>query len=169
MDYYNLTVFEFVTTRLGSQGTICAGGRYDYLIEQVGGKPAAAVGWAMGVERVLELLKEQGSISNKHPLDAYAIVSSTSALPQVSVFLQKMRELGLSIQMHTSSAGDMGSMKSQFKRADASGARYALVFGPDELALGKVAVKSLRDATSAQVLHPLDEIDIWAKGLQFNA
>jgi histidyl-tRNA synthetase len=80
-----------------------------------------------------------------------------------------MRELGLSIQMHTSSAGDMGSMKSQFKRADSSGARYAFVFGPDELALGKVAVKSLRDAASPQVLHPLDEIDIWAKSLQFNA
>ncbi|MFM2051683.1 MAG: histidine--tRNA ligase [Pseudomonadota bacterium] len=169
MDYYNLTVFEFVTTKLGAQGTICAGGRYDYLIEQVGGKPAPAVGWAMGVERVLELLKEQGSVSYVQPLDAYAIIPSTSALPQVSVYLQKMRELGLSIQMHTSAAGDMGSMKSQFKRADTSGAKYALVFGPDELAVGKVAVKSLRDATAAQVLHSLDEIDVWAKSLQFNA
>jgi histidyl-tRNA synthetase len=169
MDYYNLTVFEFVTTRLGAQGTICAGGRYDYLIEQVGGKPAPAVGWAMGVERVLELLKEQGGVSYVQPLDAYAIIPSASALPQVSVYLQKMRELGLSIQMHTSAAGDMGSMKSQFKRADTSGAKYALVFGPDELAVGKVAVKSLRDATAAQVLHSLDEIDVWAQSLQFNA
>jgi histidyl-tRNA synthetase len=169
MDYYNLTVFEFVTTKLGAQGTICAGGRYDYLTEQIGGKPAPAVGWAMGVERVLELLKEQGSSDKHPPLDAYAIVTNASALPQVSMYLQKLRELGLAVQMHTSTPEGMGSMKSQFKRADASGAKYALVFGVDELAAGKVAVKSLRDTESVQVLQPLDELETWAKSLQFNA
>jgi histidyl-tRNA synthetase len=169
MDYYNLTVFEFVTTKLGSQGTICAGGRYDYLTEQIGGKPAPAVGWAMGVERVLELLKEQGDTEKKCSLDAYAIVTNASALPQVSMYLQKMRELGLAVQMHASTTEGMGSMKSQFKRADASGAKYALVFGPDELSVGKVAVKSLRENESVQVLQPLDRLDTWAKSLQLNA
>jgi histidyl-tRNA synthetase len=169
MDYYNLTVFEFVTTKLGSQGTICAGGRYDYLTEQIGGKSAPAVGWAMGVERVLELLKEQGDIGRMRHLDAYAIVTDASALPQVSVYLQRMRELGLAIQMHAANDEGMGSMKSQFKRADASGAQYALVFGSDELAAGKVAVKSLRNAEAVQALHALDQIDTWAGGLQFNA
>jgi histidyl-tRNA synthetase len=169
MDYYNLTVFEFVTTKLGSQGTICAGGRYDYLTEQIGGKPAPAVGWAIGVERVLELLKEQSALCSPAPLDAYAIVPNVEALPLVSVTLQKMRELGLTIQMHASTADGMGSMKSQFKRADASGARYALVFGADELAHGKVAVKPLRDFDAVQVLQPVDNIDAWAKSLQFSA
>jgi histidyl-tRNA synthetase len=169
MDYYNLTVFEFVTTKLGSQGTICAGGRYDYLTEQVGGKPAPAVGWAIGVERVLELLREQGAGDNAVPLDAYAIVMDADSLPTVSACLQTMRALGVSIQMQASTPEGMGSMKSQFKRADASGARYALVFAADELALGKVAVKPLRGIESTQVLHPLDEIEIWAKSLQSNA
>lgn len=169
MDYYNLTVFEFVTTKLGSQGTICAGGRYDYLTEQIGGKPAPAVGWAMGVERVLELLKEQGSMSPAVQLDAYAIVPDVNSLPRASACLQKMRELGVTVQMHASTPGGMGSMKSQFKRADASGARYALVFGVDELALGKVAVKPLRATESTQVLHPLNEIEVWAKSLKLNA
>jgi histidyl-tRNA synthetase len=169
MDYYNLTVFEFVTTKLGAQGTICAGGRYDYLTEQIGGKPAPAVGWAMGVERVVELLKEQGASDKHPPLDAYAIVTNASALPQVSMYLQQLRELGWAVQMHTSTPEGMGSMKSQFKRADASGAKYALVFGVDELAAGKVAVKSLRDTESVQVLQPLDELETWAKSLQFNA
>ena len=83
MDYYNLTVFEFVTERLGSQGTICGGGRYDYLIGQIGGKPAPAVGWALGVERVMELLKEEGVLPAAEVPDAYVIVPDASALPQV--------------------------------------------------------------------------------------
>lgn len=169
MDYYNLTVFEFVTTKLGSQGTVCAGGRYDYLTEQVGGKPAAAVGWAMGVERVLELLKEQGNVEKTPALDAYAVVTDVKDLPQVSAYLQKLREYGLAIQMHASNPEGMGSMKSQFKRADASGARYALVFGADELSAGNVTVKSLRDAGVVQILQPLDQIDTWAKSLQSTA
>lgn len=169
MDYYNLTVFEFITTRLGSQGTICGGGRYDYLIEQIGGKPAPAVGWALGVERVLELLKEQGA---EHPLplpDAYAIVPEAAALPQVLAVLQAVRAAGVSVQMHAGTAEGMGSMKSQFKKADASGARYALIFGADELARGEVTVKALRDGSGAQVCRPLAQVADWAAHLQSKA
>jgi histidyl-tRNA synthetase len=169
MDYYNLTVFEFVTNQLGSQGTICAGGRYDYLIEQIGGKPAPAVGWAMGVERVLELLKEQEGALKIAPLDAYAVVSEVSDLPRVSAYLQTLRALGVSIQMHASADGAMASIKSQFKKADASGARYVLVFGVDELAQGCVTIKSLRDASQAQQLEPLSQLSQWAEHLQSKA
>jgi histidyl-tRNA synthetase len=169
MDYYNLTVFEFVTTRLGSQGTVCAGGRYDYLMEQVGGKPAPAVGWAMGVERVLELLKEQDLLANVASIDAYAIVPDAASLPIVMACLQGLRAHGVSIQMHAGSAEGAASMKSQFKRADASGARFALVFGLDELAQGVVTVKALRDGAVAQLTQPLSHPAQWAKSLQSNA
>lgn len=171
LDYYNLTVFEFVTDRLGAQGTICAGGRYDYLIEQMGGKAAPAVGWALGVERVLELIKEQGS-SVPHPEpDAYAVIPEASALPVVLQTLQALRAAGVSVQMHASATADgMGSMKSQFKRADGSGARFALIFGAAELLQGCVAVKPLRgektEAAQAQTLQPLNDVAAWAEMLR---
>ncbi len=167
MDYYNLTVFEFVTDQLGSQGTICGGGRYDYLIEQIGGKPAPAVGWALGVERVLELLKEQETQVARPAADAYAVVPDASALPVVMATLQRLRAQGVSVQMHSSTAAGegMGSMKSQFKKADASGARYALVFGADELARGAVTVKPLRDS-GEQAERPLAALAEWAATLQ---
>ena len=168
MDYYNLTVFEFVTHQLGSQGTICGGGRYDYLIEQIGGRPAPAVGWAHGVERVLELLKEQRSVQLQSAPVAYAIVPDAVALPVAMALLQKLRGLGVSVQMHSPAVrGEgMGSMKSQFKKADASGAQYALVFGADELARGGVIVKPLRDGGSQQVEHSIDHVADWAGTLQ---
>ena len=150
MDYYNLTVFEFVTDRLGSQGTICGGGRYDYLIEQVGGKPAPAVGWALGVERVLELLKEQGALPEQVGPDVYAVVPEAAALPMVFKTLQTLRAHGVSVQMHAGSGEGMGSMKSQFKKADSSGAQFALIFGGDELARSEVTLKALRDGSGAQ-------------------
>lgn len=170
LDYYNLSVFEFVTDRLGAQGTICAGGRYDYLIEQMGGKPAPGVGWALGVERVLELIKEQG-VSHEIPVpDVYAVIPEASALPVATQTLQALRAAGVSVQMHGSASADgMGSMKSQFKRADASGARFALIFGAIELAEGSVAVKALRggkgDASQAQNLCPLADVSGWAHTL----
>ncbi len=165
MDYYNLTVFEFVTDRLGSQGTICAGGRYDYLIAQIGGKPAPAVGWALGVERVLELLKEQG-VSPQAPIpDAYAIVPEASAMPQVLRVLQALRAAGVSVQMHAAGADGLGSMKSQFKKADASGARWGLIFGGDELAAGELTVKALRDGSGTQQRQPLADVAAWAPKL----
>ncbi|MFZ4285484.1 histidine--tRNA ligase [Variovorax sp. HJSM1_2] len=166
LDYYNLTVFEFVTDRLGSQGTVCAGGRYDDLIAQIGGKAAPAVGWAIGVERVLELLKEQGTdLPNPVP-EVYAVVPDAAAMPVVLRTLQQLRAAGVRAQMHASTADGLGSFKSQFKKADASGALFALIFGADELARGEVTVKSLRDGTGAQRTEPLANIDQWLQTLQ---
>lgn len=150
LDYYNLSVFEFVTDRLGAQGTICAGGRYDYLIGQIGGKPAPAVGWALGVERVLELLKETGANIPAPALDAYAIVPDAAQLPQVFPVLAALREAGISVQMHAGTGEGMGSMKSQFKKADASAARYALIFGAEEVGSGSLTLKALRDGQGQQ-------------------
>jgi len=169
MDYYNLTVFEFITDQLGSQGTICGGGRYDYLIEQIGGKAAPAVGWALGVERVLELVKEAGLATPQPTPDAYAVVPDAAALPQVSAVVQALRGAGISVQLHSPAGGageGMGSMKSQFKKADASGARFALIFGADELAQGQVTVKSLRDGSGAQTTQSLSAVAQWATLLQ---
>jgi histidyl-tRNA synthetase len=166
MDYYNLTVFEFITTSLGSQGTICGGGRYDYLIEQVGGKPAPAVGWALGVERVLELIKEQGTALEAPAPDVYAIIPDASALPVAMQVLQTLRSQGVTAQMHAGTGEGMGSMKSQFKKADGSGARHALIFGADELAQGQVTVKSLRDGLGAQRTESLSQAANWAQSLQ---
>ena len=168
MDYYNLTVFEFVTDQLGSQGTICGGGRYDYLIEQIGGKPAPAVGWALGVERVLELLHEQGLGPKAAAADAYAVVPQAEDVPRAMHALQQLRAEGVYVQMHSpaNSAEGMGSIKSQFKRADASGAAFALVFGPDELERGCVTVKSLRDGAGEQIERRLTNLPEWASTLQ---
>ncbi|MES2910736.1 MAG: histidine--tRNA ligase [Pseudomonadota bacterium] len=167
MDYYNLTVFEFVTESLGSQGTICGGGRYDYLIEQIGGKAAPAVGWALGVERVLELIREQGQGVEMPAPDAYAVIPDSQTLPAALHVLTALRSAGVSVQMHAGGSADgMGSMKSQFKKADGSGASFALIFGVDELAQGCVAIKPLRgsktDFAEAQTLQRLDDVAGWA-------
>jgi histidyl-tRNA synthetase len=176
MDYYNLSVFEFVTTQLGSQGTVCAGGRYDGLFEQIGGKPHPAVGWALGMERILELLKEQGRLPDSPAPDAYAVIPDAAQMGQVMPVLRALRGQGVQVQMHAGGAEGMGSMKSQFKKADASGARFALIFGADELQLGMVSVKSLRgprpgaDAgapeSAAQVSQPLGDVAAWAETLR---
>jgi len=169
MDYYNLTVFEFVTTKLGSQGTVCAGGRYDYLMEQIGGKPTPAVGWAMGMERVLELLQEQGLAAAPQALDAYAVVTEAAAMPLAMQCLQRLRAAGVSVLMHAAGSEGLSSLKSQLKRADASGARYALLFGADEVAQRVVSVKPLRDATRVQLQRPIGQESQWAQSLQSEA
>jgi histidyl-tRNA synthetase len=166
MDYYNLTVFEFITDQLGSQGTVCGGGRYDYLIEQVGGKPAPAVGWALGIERVLALLEEQGVQLPEATPHAYAIVPDANNLPLVLKHLRQLRALGVNVQMHAGSGEGVGSMKTQFKKADSSGAAYALIFGTDELSQNTVSVKSLRDGGGAQRTESLEKLDVWAHSLQ---
>lgn len=170
MDYYNLSVFEFVTQQLGAQGTVCAGGRYDGLFAQIGAKPVPAVGWAMGVERILELLKEQERLPGQPVPDAYAVVPDAASLTQVMPVIRALREQGLSVLMHAASADGQGSMKSQFKKADASGAQYALIFGADELAQGAVAVKPLRQIENAgvpeQSLLPLADASQWAHRLK---
>ncbi len=168
MDYYNLTVFEFITDSLGAQGTICGGGRYDYLVEQVGGKAAPAVGWALGVERVLELVKEQGEAVQAPSPDVYAIIPDASAVPVAMQTLQALRAAGVSAQMHAGRTDGMGSMKSQFKKADASGAAHALIFGGDELSRGEVTIKALRDGQGAQRCERLDAVRQWALSLQSN-
>jgi len=150
IDYYHRTVFEFITERLGAQGTICGGGRYDGLIAQIGGKPAPAIGWGFGMERVLELVREE-SLSPPVPVpDAYAIVLDSLWLPQAMRALQSLRSQGVRVAMHASGvAGAMASAKSQFKKADASGAPWALVLGPDEMAQQQASVKALRGQSPA--------------------
>ncbi|WP_090131949.1 histidine--tRNA ligase [Limnohabitans sp. Rim11] len=169
MDYYNLTVFEFITDQLGSQGTVCGGGRYDYLIEQVGGKPAPAVGWALGVERVLALLEQQGAALPDAIPHAYAIVPDAPSMPLVLQYLRQLRALGVNVQMHAGSGEGVGSMKSQFKKADSSGAQFALIFGADELAQNTVSIKSLRDGGGAQRTESLDRLESWANSLQLTS
>ena len=169
MDYYNLSVFEFVTTSLGAQGTVCAGGRYDGLIAQIGGKAAPAVGWALGVERILELLKTQGRLPTSPVPDCYAIVPQADGLVPIMQTLRTLRQAGISVQMHAGGPDGQGSMKSQFKKADGSGARYALIFGESELASGQVAVKPLREGAGSlqeQTLLPLASVADWASRLR---
>jgi len=166
MDYYNLTVFEWVTDQLGSQGTVCGGGRYDGLIEQLGGKPAPAVGFGLGIERLLLLLQELRIPVPGTGADAYAIVPPGAPLPRVVAALETLRAAGVRVLQHAGGPDGPGSMKSQFKKADASGARFALVFGPDELGQGMVTVKALRDGTGAQELRPLDAVADWAASLK---
>ena len=166
LDYYSHTVFEFYTDELGSQGALIGGGRYDGLFELLGGKPTPAVGWGLGMERVLELLKTQGQVDAVHVPDAYAIVPDASALPAVLQCLQSLREQGVNVQMHASATAGMSSMKSQFKKADASGAHFALIFGADEMANGQITVKSLRDGVGEQTTYPLADMPQLAIKLQ---
>jgi histidyl-tRNA synthetase len=166
MDYYNLTVFEWVTHRLGSQGTVCGGGRYDTLIEQLGGKPAPAVGWGLGIERLLLLLDEVGIVSPTRAPDVYAIVPSAGAMPVALRTADALRSAGVAVILHAAGADGLSGMKSQFKRADASGARHALIFGDDELARGVVAIKPLRDAALPQRVLELDRVSDWAAELR---
>jgi histidyl-tRNA synthetase len=166
MDYYNLTVFEWVTDKLGAQGTLCGGGRYDGLFELIGGKAAPAVGWGLGIERVLDLLQQSGVDAPAAVPDVYAIVPSVDALPAAMRAAEALRAAGVAVLMHAAGREAWGSMKSQFKKADASGARYALIFGAEELARGEVAVKPLRDAAAAQATRALADVAAWAAELR---
>jgi histidyl-tRNA synthetase len=141
LDYYNRTVFEWTTERLGAQGTVCAGGRYDGLIEQIGGKPAPACGYAMGVERLLALLEGSGTFEPPAP-DVYVVRQGEAAERYAERVAERMRESGLEVVLHCGG----GSFKSQMKKADASRARYAAIIGDDEAAAGNLTLKSLREA-----------------------
>ena len=145
LDYYNKTVFEWVTDRLGAQGTVCAGGRYDGLVEQLGGKPTPAVGFAMGMERLVLLLLETGAADavSSAAADIYAVAVGDAAHTEALAVVESLRDNldGLSIIQHTGG----GSFKSQLKKADKSGARVALIWGEDEVSSGTVAVKRLRE------------------------
>ncbi|MDO9220053.1 MAG: histidine--tRNA ligase [Thiobacillus sp.] len=142
LDYYNRTVFEWVTDQLGAQGTVCAGGRYDGLIEQLGGKPAPAAGFAMGIERLLSLM-ETGSVKLAAPVpDAYIVHAGEAAQAFAWQVAATLRGAGLDTVLHCGG----GSFKSQMKKADASRARYALIIGDDEAAAQQVTLKPLRDS-----------------------
>ena len=142
LDYYSRTVFEWVTTELGSQGAICSGGRYDGLVAQLGGAPTPAIGWALGQERIVELMRVQ-----RLPLDdlkphAYFVLAGTTAERTGIGLAERWREAVPGLRIEVNAGG--GGIKSQMKRADRSGARVALLLGDDELARGMVAIKDLR-------------------------
>jgi histidyl-tRNA synthetase len=145
LDYYNLTVFEWITDALGAQGTICGGGRYDPLVERIGGRPSPSCGYAMGVERVIDLLKEAGSVEPARAVDVYVAHQGGATAPQAFVVAERLRDAGLDAVYH---AGE-GSLKSQMKKADASGAEYAVIVGETELARESVALKALRGGAGA--------------------
>jgi len=161
MDYYNRTVFEWTTEHLGSQGTICGGGRYDGLIAQMGGKPAPAIGFGLGIERLLLLLDALSLNGPGLAPAAYAVFGSDEAIAKAVPAIEALRSAGADVVMHSGG----GSFKSQLKKADTSGARYALIFGDDELAQGMVTVKALRDGDGAQVQQPLSQAADWAASL----
>ncbi|SDV51417.1 histidine--tRNA ligase [Chitinasiproducens palmae] len=144
LDYYNLTVFEWVTDRLGAQGTVAGGGRYDPLIEQLGGKPAPGCGWAMGVERIIELLKETTPEMEADGCDVYVVHQGDAAALKASVIGEHLRSAGFDVIVHAGADGQAGSFKSQMKRADASGAVFAVIIGDDEIARDVASVKPLR-------------------------
>ncbi len=170
MDYYNLTVFEWVTTRLGAQGTVCGGGRYDGLIAQLGGKPNPAVGWGLGMERLLLLLEEVGRLPQPAVPDAFAMALAGVPMAPVMVALEGLRAQGVNVVLNPMGKEGPASLKSQFKKADASGAKYALVFGESEVAAGQVAVKPLRPTPGGtiteQTLFPLADVATWAQHLR---
>ena len=145
LDYYNHTVFEWITDKLGAQGTICGGGRYDPLIEMLGGRPAPGVGFAMGMERVIELMRECGNVPSRTQTDVYVIHHDGDAHVKAMLLAEQLRELGVRTLVHPGTAG----MKNQMKKADASGARFAVFATEDELADGNVSVKALREGETA--------------------
>lgn len=160
LDYYNRTVFEWVTDSLGAQGTVCAGGRYDGLVEQMGGKPAPACGLAMGVERLLALMENQGTEVASPRSDLYIVHQGERAESFSWQVARELRDAGFSVILHCGGGG----FKTQMKKADASGACLAVIVGDDEAQAGEVSIKSLRTA-SAQVKVGLSEAAGVLKGM----
>ncbi len=150
LDYYNRTVFEWVTSELGAQGTVCAGGRYDGLIAQSGGKAAPAAGFAMGVERLIALMTAGGRSLPALAPDVYLVWSGESAELHAWHVAEQLRDAGVDVTLHTGG----GSFKSQMKRADGSGARFAVIVGDDEAAAGEVTLKPLRDQQAQTRVRP---------------
>ncbi|MFC5548409.1 histidine--tRNA ligase [Massilia aerilata] len=149
LDYYNRTVFEWVTDELGAQGTVCAGGRYDPLIETFGGKPTPGIGFAMGIERLIELMKGQGEPAAPSQCDVYMVHQGEEAQMKAFILAERIRDAGLDVVLHCATPQGAGSFKSQMKKADGSGAAFAVIIGEDEVRNEVVAVKSLRGAEGA--------------------
>jgi histidyl-tRNA synthetase len=162
LDYYARTVFEWVTDRLGAQGTVCAGGRYDGLVEQLGGRATPAVGFAMGLERLVALLEEHGLDDTGETLDAYLVALGAGAQREAMQLAERLRDALPGLRLMTHCGG--GSFKSQFKKADRSGARLALVLGEGELARGVIGIKPLRDDSEQQEVA-LDDLSATLGGL----
>ena len=154
LDYYSKTVFEWVTDQLGAQGTICAGGRYDGLVEYLGGKPAPAIGFALGLERLLALLEASGAALPASLPHVYLVLNGDRGVQEGMVFAEALRAALPGLRL-LSNCGN-GSFKSQFKRADKSGAEYALVMGDDEAEQGTLLLKPLRSTTEQEVLSRQD-------------
>ena len=158
LDYYNLTVFEWVTDELGAQGTIAGGGRYDPLIERMGGKPAPACGWAMGMERVLELMKVSGSLPEEQAqCDIFVLHQGGETLTAAMIIAERLRSAGIDTILFCPPDGQSASFKSQMKKADSSGAAFAVIIGPDELAKNEAQLKDLR-GSGEQKSVPLDDV-----------
>jgi len=158
LDYYNLTVFEWVTDELGAQGTIAGGGRYDPLIERMGGKAAPACGWAMGMERVLELMKISGSLpETQAQCDIFVLHQGGETLTAALIIAERLRSAGIDTILFCPPGGQSASFKSQMKKADSSGAAFAVIIGPDELAKNEAQLKDLR-GTGEQKSVPLDDV-----------
>lgn len=150
LDYYNRTVFEWVTTALGAQGTVCAGGRYDGLVEQLGGKATPAVGFAMGMERLVLLLQEQNKLTPRRTVDAYLMPLGEEAELNAPRIAEQLRNELPTLRLVTHCGG--GAMKKQIKKADKSGAEVALIIGADEIAQQQVTVKPLRTEGQQETL-----------------
>ncbi|GKS69758.1 histidyl-tRNA synthetase [Nitrosomonas sp. PY1] len=153
LDYYNRTVFEWVSDQLGAQGTVCAGGRYDGLIEQIGGKSAPACGFAMGVERLLALMDQHDPAEMQSNLDCYIVHQGETTRDYAWKCAEFLRDKGLDVILHCGG----GNFKAQMKKADASGAYYALIIGDEEVKTNQVTVKSLRQM-SEQVRLNLNDV-----------
>ena len=142
LDYYNRTVFEWVTNSLGSQGTVCAGGRYDGLVEQLGGRATPAVGFAMGLERLVLLVQAVNpEFEPTRIVDVYVIASGQGVQSAAMQLAEKLRDADPALKLMTNFGG--GNFKKQFGRADKWGARIALVLGEDEMKAGQVVIKNL--------------------------
>ena len=154
LDYYNLTVFEWVTDKLGAQGTVCAGGRYDGLVQQLGGKATPACGFAMGVERLIALIRESGGEPAAPAPDVYVVHQGETASRLAFRVAEDLRDDGLDVLLHCGG----GAFKSQMKKADASGAAFAVIIGDDEAATGEAQLKSLREEGVAQRKLKVDDL-----------
>jgi len=144
LDYYNRTVFEWVTDALGSQGAVCSGGRYDGLVEKLGGRTTPAIGWAMGVDRFVALFNECGGEAPADSADVYLVAVGEKALERAFGLAEELRDRIAGIRVEVNLGG--GSFKAQLKRADKSNAEIALVLGEQEIADGKIGLKPLRSA-----------------------
>ena len=156
LDYYCKTVFEWVTDTLGAQGTICAGGRYDGLIEQLGGQAVPGVGFALGLERLVAMLAAAGQPAAEPAPHAYLIAVGDAAQRHGLALAERLRDLSPDLRLRMNCGG--GGFKPQFRRADASGARFALILGEAEVAAGTVAIKPLRAAETEQLTLPSDQV-----------